>query len=61
MYSPASKIKRQCSAMERRIKDMKEKRENISPTGMKMNVIYEKAEINSLFVASFSGEAGIVF
>lgn len=34
LYSPASKIKYECNAMERRIKDMKEKRENLSPTGM---------------------------
>ncbi|NWW40882.1 MCPH1 protein, partial [Panurus biarmicus] len=36
IYSPANKIKDQCSAMERRIKDMKEKRENLSPTGSQM-------------------------
>ncbi|NWV15412.1 MCPH1 protein, partial [Ptilonorhynchus violaceus] len=35
-YSPANKIKDQCNAMERRIKDMKEKRENLSPTGSQM-------------------------
>lgn len=34
VYSPASKIKYQCRAMEKRIKEMKEKRENLSPTGM---------------------------
>ncbi|NWW82511.1 MCPH1 protein, partial [Climacteris rufus] len=33
IYSPINKIKDQCNAMERRIKDMKEKRENLSPTG----------------------------
>uniref|UniRef100_K7GFJ1 Microcephalin n=1 Tax=Pelodiscus sinensis TaxID=13735 RepID=K7GFJ1_PELSI len=32
-YSPTDKIKDQCSAMEKRIKEMKEKRENLSPTG----------------------------
>ncbi|NWV38702.1 MCPH1 protein, partial [Grantiella picta] len=32
IYSPV-KIKDQCNARERRIKDMKEKRENLSPTG----------------------------
>uniref|UniRef100_A0ABM5GGE8 Microcephalin n=1 Tax=Pogona vitticeps TaxID=103695 RepID=A0ABM5GGE8_9SAUR len=37
MYSPASNIKYQCSAMERRIKDMKEKRENLSPTASQMS------------------------
>ncbi|XP_051470191.1 microcephalin isoform X1 [Apus apus] len=31
VYSPVSKIKDQCSAMERRIKEMKGKRENLSP------------------------------
>ncbi|NWZ44659.1 MCPH1 protein, partial [Brachypodius atriceps] len=36
IYSPANKIKDQCNAMERRIKDMKEKRENLSPTGSQM-------------------------
>lgn len=40
VYSPASKIKYQCSVMERRIKDMKEKRENVSPTGMMINVAF---------------------
>ncbi|NXY64428.1 MCPH1 protein, partial [Callaeas wilsoni] len=37
IYSPVSKIKDQCNAMERRIKDMKEKRENLSPTGSQMS------------------------
>uniref|UniRef100_A0A669R3V1 Microcephalin 1 n=1 Tax=Phasianus colchicus TaxID=9054 RepID=A0A669R3V1_PHACC len=32
VYSPVSKIKNQCSEMERRINEMKEKRENLSPT-----------------------------
>ncbi|NXQ31535.1 MCPH1 protein, partial [Alaudala cheleensis] len=36
IYSPASKIKDQCNAMERRIKEMKEKRENLSPTSSQM-------------------------
>ncbi|NWI45575.1 MCPH1 protein, partial [Picathartes gymnocephalus] len=36
IYSPVNKIKDQCSAMERRIKDTKEKRENLSPTGSQM-------------------------
>ncbi|XP_066478791.1 microcephalin [Tiliqua scincoides] len=39
VYSPASKIKFQCSAMERRIKDMKEKRENLSPTASQMSQV----------------------
>ncbi|NWW16741.1 MCPH1 protein, partial [Falcunculus frontatus] len=33
IYSPSNKIKDQCNAVERRIKDMKEKRENPSPSG----------------------------
>ncbi|NXA94507.1 MCPH1 protein, partial [Melanocharis versteri] len=36
IYSPVNKIQDQCNAMERRIKDMKEKRENLSPTGSQM-------------------------
>ncbi|KAM6082970.1 microcephalin isoform 2-T2 [Chlamydotis macqueenii] len=36
IYSPVNKIKGQCSAMERRIKEMKEKRENLSPAGEQM-------------------------
>ncbi|XP_060128250.1 microcephalin [Zootoca vivipara] len=36
VYSPASKIKNMCSAMEKRIKEMKEKRENLSPTASQM-------------------------
>ncbi|KAM9241249.1 microcephalin [Leptosomus discolor] len=36
VYSPVNKIKDQCSGMERIIKDMKEKRENLSPTGEQM-------------------------
>ncbi|NXY34739.1 MCPH1 protein, partial [Pomatorhinus ruficollis] len=36
IYSPANKIKDQWNAMERRIKDMKEKRENLSPTSSQM-------------------------
>ncbi|NXG89464.1 MCPH1 protein, partial [Stercorarius parasiticus] len=38
-YSPVNKIKNQCNAMERRIKDMKEKRENLSPTASQMSQI----------------------
>ncbi|XP_061845704.1 microcephalin [Colius striatus] len=38
-YSPVNKIKDQCSAMERRIKEMKEKRENLSPTASQMSQI----------------------
>ncbi|NXN36281.1 MCPH1 protein, partial [Rhinoptilus africanus] len=38
-YSPVNKIKDQCSAMERRIKDMKEKRENLSPTASQLSQI----------------------
>ncbi|NWS65743.1 MCPH1 protein, partial [Crotophaga sulcirostris] len=37
VYSPASKIKDQCSAMEKRIKEMKERRENLSPTASQMS------------------------
>ncbi|XP_019393044.1 PREDICTED: microcephalin [Crocodylus porosus] len=36
VYSPVSKLKEQCDAMERRIKDMKDKRENLSPTASQM-------------------------
>ncbi|CAN8204750.1 unnamed protein product [Coccothraustes coccothraustes] len=36
IYSPVNKIKDQCNEMERRIKDMKEKRENLSPTSSQM-------------------------
>ncbi|XP_058657609.1 microcephalin isoform X1 [Ammospiza caudacuta] len=36
IYSPVNKIKDQCNEMERRIKDMKEKRENLSPTASQM-------------------------
>ncbi|XP_062482238.1 microcephalin isoform X2 [Pezoporus occidentalis] len=36
VYSPVNKVKDQYSTMERRIKEMKEKRENISPTGEQM-------------------------
>ncbi|NWQ87243.1 MCPH1 protein, partial [Burhinus bistriatus] len=39
VYSPVNKIKNQCSAMERRIKEMKEKRENLSPTASQMSQI----------------------
>lgn len=55
VYSPASKIKYQCSVMERRIKDMKEKRENVSPTGMMINVVFhlQDAELHFLFIARF--------
>uniref|UniRef100_A0A452IHC8 Microcephalin n=1 Tax=Gopherus agassizii TaxID=38772 RepID=A0A452IHC8_9SAUR len=38
-YSPTNKIKDQCSAMEKRIKDMKEKRENLSPTGKELSLM----------------------
>ncbi|XP_069707615.1 microcephalin [Phaenicophaeus curvirostris] len=37
VYSPANKVKDQCSAMEKRIKEMKEKRENLSPTASQMS------------------------
>ncbi|KFV07143.1 Microcephalin, partial [Pterocles gutturalis] len=39
VYSPIRKINDQCSAMERRIKEMKEKRENLSPTASQMSQI----------------------
>ncbi|XP_030346706.1 microcephalin isoform X3 [Strigops habroptila] len=39
VYSPVNKVKDQHSAMERRIKEMKEKRENISPTASQMSQI----------------------
>lgn len=35
VYSPVSKLRDQCSEMERRVNEMKEKRENLSPTGKK--------------------------
>ncbi|NWY06614.1 MCPH1 protein, partial [Nothoprocta ornata] len=41
-YSPVNKIKDQCSAMERRIKEMKEKRENLSLTEISLLVCYVK-------------------
>ncbi|KAJ7396512.1 microcephalin 1 [Pitangus sulphuratus] len=36
IYSPVNKMKTQCNATERRMKDMKKKRENLSPTGEQM-------------------------
>ncbi|NXO68807.1 MCPH1 protein, partial [Phainopepla nitens] len=36
IYSPVNKIKGQCKAEERRINDMKEKRENLCPAGSQM-------------------------
>ncbi|NXD82547.1 MCPH1 protein, partial [Halcyon senegalensis] len=39
VYSPVNKIKDQCNAMERRIKEMKEKREHLSPTASQMSQI----------------------
>ncbi|KAM6086651.1 microcephalin isoform 2-T2 [Theristicus caerulescens] len=39
VYSPVNKIKNQCSIMERRIKEMKEKRENLSPAASQMSHI----------------------
>ncbi|KAM9297494.1 LOW QUALITY PROTEIN: microcephalin [Morus bassanus] len=38
VYSPSNKVKGQCSAMERRMKEM-EKRENLSPTASQMSQI----------------------
>ncbi|XP_062981140.1 microcephalin [Elgaria multicarinata webbii] len=45
MYSPASKIKYQCSAMERRMKDMKEKRENLSLTASQMSQMSDSSSV----------------
>ncbi|KFR14804.1 Microcephalin, partial [Opisthocomus hoazin] len=39
VYSPVNKIKDQCNAMERRVKEMKEKRENLSPAASQMSQI----------------------
>ncbi|XP_006024550.1 microcephalin isoform X1 [Alligator sinensis] len=39
VYSPVNKLKEQCNAMERRIKDMKDKRENLSPTASQMTPV----------------------
>ncbi|NWH36876.1 MCPH1 protein, partial [Chloropsis hardwickii] len=36
IYSPVNKIKDHCNAMESRIKEMKEKREDLSPTGSQL-------------------------
>ncbi|XP_044519531.1 microcephalin [Gracilinanus agilis] len=36
MYSPNAKIKDQCNAMEKRLQEMKDKRENLSPTFSQM-------------------------
>lgn len=47
VYSPVNKIRNQSSGMERRIKEMKEKRENLSPTGKKLNFIYSWTCTNS--------------
>ncbi|NXP31885.1 MCPH1 protein, partial [Leiothrix lutea] len=43
IYSPANKIKDYCNAMERRIKDMKEKRENLSPTSSQMTQTFPRS------------------
>lgn len=40
IYSPVNKIKDRCSARERRMKEMKEKRIDLSPTGKKLNFTY---------------------
>ncbi|NWS12597.1 MCPH1 protein, partial [Pachyramphus minor] len=39
IYSPVNKMKGQCNAIERRMKDVKKKRENLSPTGSQMTQI----------------------
>ncbi|NXK56351.1 MCPH1 protein, partial [Chauna torquata] len=39
VYSPVNKTRDQCSAMERRIKEMKEKREDLSPTASQTSQI----------------------
>lgn len=40
VYSPIGKIKDLCTEMKRRVKKMKKKRENLSPTGKMLNFIY---------------------
>uniref|UniRef100_A0A8C0GH85 Microcephalin n=1 Tax=Chelonoidis abingdonii TaxID=106734 RepID=A0A8C0GH85_CHEAB len=53
-YSPTNKIKDQCSAMEKRIKDMKEKRENLSPSGKELSLMkLLKSHISESFNWSF--------
>ncbi|NXW56975.1 MCPH1 protein, partial [Eurystomus gularis] len=39
VYSPLSKIKDQCSTVERRIKEIKGKRNNLSPTALQMSQV----------------------
>ncbi|XP_074847279.1 microcephalin [Carettochelys insculpta] len=39
VYSPTDKLRDKCSAMEKRIKEMKEKRENLSPTASQISQI----------------------
>ncbi|KAG8124188.1 hypothetical protein E2320_019479 [Naja naja] len=46
VYSPTNKIKYQRSVMERRIKDMKEKRENVSPTELESNHLLNSSFAN---------------
>ncbi|NXR51732.1 MCPH1 protein, partial [Hippolais icterina] len=53
IYSPANKIKDQCNAMERRIKDMKEKRENLSSTGSQMTQTLLKSSPGDCELSSF--------
>uniref|UniRef100_A0A8C3RS50 Microcephalin n=1 Tax=Chelydra serpentina TaxID=8475 RepID=A0A8C3RS50_CHESE len=53
-YSPTNKIKDQCSAMEKRIKDMKEKRENLSPTGKESNLMNSLKSISGCHLPSES-------
>uniref|UniRef100_A0A8C3RQS1 Microcephalin n=1 Tax=Chelydra serpentina TaxID=8475 RepID=A0A8C3RQS1_CHESE len=58
-YSPTNKIKDQCSAMEKRIKDMKEKRENLSPTGKESNLMNSlKKHISDFLNSSFDDIRG---
>ncbi|XP_015270065.1 PREDICTED: microcephalin [Gekko japonicus] len=47
LYSPARKIKYECSAMERRIKDMKEKRENLSLTASQMSQVSGSSSVQA--------------
>ncbi|NXG54818.1 MCPH1 protein, partial [Hemiprocne comata] len=58
VYSPVNKMKDQCSAMERTIKEMKEKRENLSPAGKKLHFICLSSVLLNTFCnfLCFAGE-----
>ncbi|XP_036604259.1 microcephalin [Trichosurus vulpecula] len=54
IYSPTAKIKNQCNAMEKRLQEMKDKRENLSPTFSQMLALNSDPSSSGTYLTSLN-------